>query len=852
MSITTGGRANGSMGSRANTSIGARANASVAPQPDILFGIRADGSDGARTDISNGDQENISTGDRAGLHQADDVQDHQSNDSQSYAGSEGSWANDGMKAKWLSDLLNGYFGNSKASVTDCSPKEKCATVEQNSVYLRRSARPSNRTVSIFGWRGRNLSKNNSVYLRLEREKLIEEMQTSRSTHNRREGDGNATNVNGNNSRKDIVQPAKNSEQKRRKSQKTKECPSEDVNDEVLDNDAPIDESRRHMSSRLSEKVNKNFNEEIPVANRSRQVVHSLLDNDAPIDESRRHMSSRLSEKVNKNFNEEIPVANRSRQVVHSLRDNTTNNTVTNKSVASNVRHDNHSSTGGELSYDSHAGNADNTRRTNNVVSNKGKRSDYNELSQMEVIENDIFTPVQEDPRRSTKHRKNGRASTGAKQNRKIGKNEEEIGDVSKNLNKTDKKRDLQDAAEPMEDESNQTRSSKRKISSRSSTRSKTAKAKLEAFLLNVANTSPEKLNNSLPKGKRKSEEKLIDEISETFRVPVTPSETFQAPKINVIENRVLTPVDSNENDLKPTPAKKRRGGPKKVIPAIIVAENTDTENSSSDGLRRSTRTRKQRTLLYNPQIIFTNAREFLQFSKINTALQASTIAELNKINLDDLRKKKRSTVAREKSLPAKNPRPRTKQKQKQSVETISEEKNNLDLVENNPIESTILEEDNITTPVQLRTAENTVSHLSREQDSHLSSSDYVQRDVFYISQGNQESRIDWSFPVAKFNDLGTNKNFRTAVGPKSSQDGFQSGSLEILPGRSKPKDKAAKFVLVFSVVEGTGLFQVHDSYQVLSRGGKCYVPLGIYYSIENQSETERLLLDYVKIKPQHR
>lgn len=189
----------------------------------------------------------------------------------------------------------------------------------------------------------------------------------------------------------------------------------------------------------------------------------------------------------------------------------------------------------------------------------------------------------------------------------------------------------------MEDESNQTRSSKRKISSRSSTRSKTAKAKLEAFLLNVANTSPEKLNNSLPKGKRKSEEKLIDEISETFRVPVTPSETFQAPKINVIENRVLTPVDSNENDLKPTPAKKRRGGPKKVIPAIIVAgryfcesfltkvklisfiffldpENTDTENSSSDGLRRSTRARKQRTLLYNPQIIFTNAREFLQFS----------------------------------------------------------------------------------------------------------------------------------------------------------------------------------------------------------------------------------------------
>lgn len=47
---------------------------------------------------------------------------------------------------------------------------------------------------------------------------------------------------------------------------------------------------------------------------------------------------------------------------------------------------------------------------------------------MEVIENDIFTPVQEDPRRSTKHRKNGTASTGAKQNRKIGKNEEEIGD----------------------------------------------------------------------------------------------------------------------------------------------------------------------------------------------------------------------------------------------------------------------------------------------------------------------------------------------------------------------------------------------------------------------------------------
>lgn len=123
----------------------------------------------------------------------------------------------------------------------------------------------------------------------------------------------------------------------------------------------------------------------------------------------------------------------------------------------------------------------------------------------------------------------------------------------------------------------------------------------------------------------------------------------------------------------------------------------------------------------------------LFFTEINTALQASTIAELNKINLDDLRKKKRSTVAREKSLPAKNPRPRTKQKQKQSVETISEEKNNLDLVENNPIESTILEEDNITTPVQLRTAENTVSHLT--------SSDYVQRDVFYISQGNQESRI---------------------------------------------------------------------------------------------------------------
>ncbi|KAK9695852.1 hypothetical protein QE152_g32313 [Popillia japonica] len=222
------GRGNGSMGSRANTSIGARANASVAPQPDILFGIRADGSGGARTDISNGD--------------------HQSNDSQSYAGSEGSWANDGMKAKWLSDLLNGYFGNSKASVTDCSPKEKCATVEQNSVYLR-----------------------------LEREKFIEEI---KSTHNTREGDGNATNVNGNNSRKDIVQPAKNSEQKRRKSQKTKECPSEDVNDEVLDNDAPIDESRRHMSSRLSEKVNKNFNEEIPVANRSRQVVHSLRDNTA--------------------------------------------------------------------------------------------------------------------------------------------------------------------------------------------------------------------------------------------------------------------------------------------------------------------------------------------------------------------------------------------------------------------------------------------------------------------------------------------------------------------------------------------------------------------------------------------
>lgn len=59
---------------------------------------------------------------------------------------------------------------------------------------------------------------------------------------------------------------------------------------------------------------------------------------------------------------------------------------------------------------------------------------------------------------------------------------------------------------------------------------------------------------------------------------------------------------------------------------------------------------------------------------------------------------------------------------------------------------------------------------------------------------------DWSFPVAKFNDLGTNKNFRTAVGPKSSQDGFQSGSLEILPGRSKPKDKAAKFVLVSNLL----------------------------------------------------
>ncbi|KRT84209.1 hypothetical protein AMK59_688, partial [Oryctes borbonicus] len=349
------------------------------------------------------------------------------------------------------------------------------------------------------------------------------------------------------------------------------------------------------------------------------------------------------------------------------------------------------------------------------------------------------------------------------------------------------------------------------------------------------------------------------------------SQPVKRPKINVLDNHMLNSNACTDKRNK----KERIRRPNNPVPEVHVTECSQAV--SEDGLRRSKRQRKPKEAGYIPGYILTSNHRYLEFSKqlsledmeMNSRFASKFGLSVGKDSISGSKtsarktpdKKRKVNNVKSNSKPKKGNEMTTGSRNRKNTSKTTSECNSEPYRENNLINDVIMEEINEdtetipnidyvnnsqTSEVATDLATDLGRSLLREAEFHSNS---VLRDYFYFPHNNTVRRVAWCFVDPPLNAIDEGQGLRIAVGPKSSQAGFQSGLLEIRPGESKPKEMAVKFSLIFVVLEGNGLFEVHDSYRIVGHSAVLYVPLGAYYSIVNRSQTERLLLHYVQIKP---